>query len=341
MKQPKAIEGRGGDIVLYRTKDGRAVLDVRLERETVWLTQRQMAELFQKDTDTVGLHIRNAFKEGELDRDATTEESSVVQAEGGRNVRRSISFYNLDVVISVGYRVKSQRGTQFRIWATQVLRDHLLKGYTLNEKRLQVQVERLSELQAALDLMGRIIGGKAVTGTEAEGLLRVIADYSLALRLLDQYDHQELRLHGTTEAGQFVMTCDAARGAIARMAESAARAGGDLFGREKDKGLESAIGAVYQTFGGRDLYPSLEEKAAHLLYFVVKNHAFVDGNKRIGAFLFIWFLDANGLLYRKDGSKRLADNALVALTLLIAESKPAEKDTICKVVVNLVNRENL
>ncbi len=341
MTQPKAIGGRGGELVLYRTKDGRTTLDVRLDRETVWLTQKQMAELFRKDTDTVGLHIRNAFKEGELDRKATTEESSVVQMEGGREVRRRVNFYNLDVVISVGYRVKSKCGTQFRLWATQVLRDYILKGYTLNEKRLQAQVFRLSELQAAVDVMGRIIGERAVTGAEAEGLLRVITDYSLALRLLDQYDHQQLRLHGTTETVRFTITCEAARAAIVRMAQTMGPLAGGLFGQEKDKSLESAIGAVYQTFGGHDLYPSLEEKAAHLLYFLVKNHAFADGNKRIGAFLFLWFLDANGLLYRKDGGKRLADNALVALTLLIAESRPAEKDTICKVIVNLINRENL
>ena len=190
--------------------------------------------------------------------------------------------------------------------------------------------------------MARIIATKAVTGAETEGLLRVITDYSLALRLLDQYDHQQLRLHGTTAVtGGFVLTAEAARAAVARMAETADPSSGTLFGREKDSGLASAIGAVYQTFSGADLYPSLEEKAAHLLYFVVKNHAFVDGNKRIGAFLFIWYLDANALLYRQDGSKRLADNALVALTLLIAESKPAEKDVICKVIVNLINRDNL
>jgi len=202
-------------------------------------------------------------------------------------------------------------------------------------------VGRLSELQAAVDVMGRIITEKAITGVEAEALLRVIADYSLALRLLDQYDHQQLRLHGTTGVGRFELTYAAAMPAIARMGETMGSAAAGLFGLEKDKGLESALGAIYQTFGGRDLYPSVEEKAAHLLYFVVKNHAFVDGNKRIGAFLFIWFLDANGLLYRKDGSKRLADNALVALTLLIAASKAPEKDTLCKVVVNLINRENL
>lgn len=332
------IKGTGGEIVLYRTKDGRTAVDVHLEKDTIWLTQKNMAALFSTERSVVTKHIRNILKTKELVKDSVCAEFAHTAADGKTY---QTTCYNLDMVISVGYRVNSRRGTEFRIWATSVLRDHLLKGYTLNEKRLQAQVARLSELQAAVDVMGRIIAGKAITGTEAEGLLRVITDYSLALRLLDQYDHQQLRLHGTTEIGRFILTCEAARAAIGRMAETMRPLPAGIFGREKDRGLESAIGAVYQTFGGRDLYPSIEEKAAHLLYFVVKNHAFVDGNKRIGAFLFIWFLDANGLLYRKDGTKRLADNALVALTLLIAESKPAEKDTICKVIVNLINRENL
>ena len=249
-------------------------------------------------------------------------------------MKRSISFFNLEVIISVGYRVKSKRGTDFRIWATRTLRDHILKGYTVNERRLKAEVARLSELQDAVTLMGRILTENNVTGEEAQGLLKVITDYSLALQLLDQYDHQQLRLHGTTETSRFTLTCDAAMNAILEMKATMGDLAGGLFGLEKDKGLESAIGAVYQTFGSRDVYPSTEEKAAHLLYFVVKNHAFVDGNKRIAAFLFIWYLDANELLYRADGGKRLADNALVALTLLIAESKPSEKETICKVIVN-------
>jgi prophage maintenance system killer protein len=341
MTKPKAIEGRGGEIVLYRAKDGRAAVDVRLEQETVWLNLNQIAALFDRDKSVISRHLRNIFATKELDRGSTVAFFATVQEEGGHAVERRIECFNLDAILSVGYRVNSRRGTEFRIWATGVLKDHVLKGYTLNEKRLQAQVARLSELQAAVDVMGRILGEKAVTGAEAEGLLRVITDYSLALRLLDQYDHQQLRLQGITEAAGFVLTCEAARAGIARMAETMGPMAAGLFGSEKDKGLESALGAVYQTFGGRDLYLSIEEKAAHLLYFVVKNHAFVDGNKRIGAFLFIWFLDANGLLYRKDGSKRLADNALVALTLLIAESKPVEKETICKVIVNLINRENL
>ncbi len=338
MKRTTAIAGRGGEIILYRTKDGRTAVDVRLEQQTVWLNLNQMASLFGRDKSAISRHLRNIFVTKELKRGSVVAFFATTAADGKTY---QVEYFNLDAILSVGYRVNSRRGTEFRIWSNSVLKDHILQGYTLNEKRLQAHVARLSELQAAVDVMGRIIAGKAVTGTEAEGLLHVITDYSLALRLLDQYDHQQLRLHGTTEAGRFVMTCDAARGAIARMAANAASAGGNLFGREKDKGLESAIGALYQTFDGHDLYPSIEEKATHLLYFVVKNHAFVDGNKRIGAFLFIWFLDANGLLYRKDGSKRLADNALVALTLLIAESKPAEKETICKVIVNLINRENL
>ena len=329
------IKGTGGEIVLYRTKDGRTAVDVRLEKDTLWLVQKDMAALFSTERSVITKHINNIFQSGELHRESNVQKMHVSGSD------KPVAFYSLDAILSVGYRVNSRRGTEFRIWATQVLKDHILKGYTLNERRLQVQVSRLKELQQAVDLMGRIVSERTITGTEAEGLIKVITEYSLALRLLDQYDHQQLRLHGTTEVGRFILTCEASHSAIARMAETMGPAADGLFGHEKDKGLASAIGAIYQTFGGHDLYPSIEEKAAHLLYFVVKNHAFVDGNKRIGAFLFIWFLDGNGLLYRKDGTKRLADNALVALTLLIAESKPAEKDTICKVIVNLINRENL
>ena len=329
------------EIAIYRAKDGRAALVVSIRGDTIWLSLQQMADLFERDKSVISRHIRTIYATGELARGSTVAKTATVQNEGGRRVTREIEFFSLDMILSVGYRVNSRRGTEFRIWATSILKDHLIQGYTLNEKRLQAQITRFSELQAALDVMARVISEKAITGPEAEGLLRGITDYSLALRLLDQYDHQQLRLHATTEIGRFVLTCDAARAAIVRMAETMGALADGFFGREKDKGLESAIGAVYQTFGGRDLYPSIEEKAAHLLYFVVKNHAFVDGNKRIGAFLFIWFLDANGLLYREAGTKRLADNALVALTLLIAESRPTEKDTLCKVIVNLINRENL
>jgi prophage maintenance system killer protein len=329
-----------GEIVIYRTKDGRTALDVRLKQETLWLSLQQMADLFERDKSVVSRHIRNIFAAGELPLDPTVAKNATVQTEGGRRVERVIEYYNLDMILSVGYRVNSRRGTQFRIWATQILRDHLLKGYTVNEQRLRDQVARLKELQATVDLLGRVMQDRRLTGDEAEGLLKVVTDYSLALSLLDQYDHQQLAIRDTTSPTPFELTYDAAKTAIARMATQSGMHS-DLFGREKDESFKSSIGAVYQTFGGRELYPSIEEKAAHLLYFVVKNHSFVDGNKRIAAFLFVWFLDANRILYRADGTKRLADNALVALTLLIAESSPRDKDILIKVLVNLINRGNV
>ncbi len=335
MARAARIRGEGGDLVLYAT--GKTRLEVRLDEDTVWLSQLQLAELFGRDKSVISRHLNNVFKSRELERSSAVAFFATTAADGKTY---EVEHFNLDAILSVGYRVNSKQGTQFRIWATSVLRDHLVKGYTLNESRLRAEVEHLRELQAAVDVMGRVITGRQVSGTEAEGLLTVIADYSRALRLLDQYDHLQLGLTGTTESAAFALTYDDAIAGIRRMAAAMSPRPGDLFAREKDKGLASAIGAVYQTFDGRDLYPSVEEKAAHLLYFVVKNHAFVDGNKRIGAFLFIWFLDANGLLYRADGTKRLPDNALVALTLLIAESKPVDKETISRVIVNLINREN-
>ncbi len=335
---PGTVAGKGGEVILYQAKDGRTNLEVRLEQDTVWLTQAQMANLFDTERSVITKHINNILKSKELDRNSVCAKFAHAAADGKNYATQ---FYTLDMIISVGYRVNSKRGTQFRVWATQVLRDHILQGYTLNEQRLKAEVSRLSELHNAVDVMRRILAEKAVSGDEAQGLLKVITDYALALRLLDQYDHQQLRFHGTTETTRFVLTYETAMDAISRMQQTMGELTGGLFGREKDKGLAAAIGAVNQTFGGRDVYPSIEEKAAHLLYFVVKNHAFVDGNKRIAAFLFIWYLDSNRILYRADGGKRLADNALVALTLLIAESKPVEKDIICKVIVNLINRENL
>ena len=249
-----------------------------------------------------------------------------------------VDYYNLDAIISLGYRVNSRRGTQFRIWATQVLKDHIVKGYTVNEKRLRDENTRLKELQETVDLLGRIIDQRQLVGQEAEGLLKVVADYSQALKLLDDYDYSRLTIGDVTEQPRFAISYEAARSAIDKLASGI---DSTLFGREKDDSFKGSIGAIYQTFDGKEVYPSIEEKAAHLLYFVVKNHSFVDGNKRIAASLFLWFLDANGILYRKDGGKRIGDNALVALTLMIAESKSEEKDVIIKVVVNLINRKKL
>lgn len=323
-------------VVIYQSADGQAFLDVRLEQETVWLSQKQMAELLDKDTDTIGLHIRNIYKEGELEPDATTEESSVVQNEGNRKVRRKLKFYNLDVIISVGYRVKSQRGTQFRQWATRVLREHLVQGYTINQQRLEEQAQKLAEMQQAVELLSRTLEQQQLVNDLGKDVLKVIADYAYALDLLDRYDHGTLSIEKTSGTTDFVLDYKSANEIVLSMKGKFE----GLFGIEKDQGFKSAIGTIYQTFDGKELYPSAEEKAANLLYFIVKNHAFSDGNKRIAAALFIYFLNSNNILYRADGSKRLADNTLVALTLLIAESKPEEKDTIVKVVVNLINRCN-
>lgn len=332
-----------GEIVIYRTKDGKAALDVNLREETVWLSQVQMSELFAKDRRTISEHINNVFKGKELSKNRTIRKFRIVRQEGNRIVERDVDFYNLDVIISVGYRVKSQRGTQFRIWATQVLKDHILKGYSINEKRLQEQNTRLLELQKTVRLMQRVMEGRDLARDEATGLLQVITDYSYALSLLDQYDHQQLKIRHTTKKIPFILTYEAARRAIDKLGEQSRKKGQPvaLFGREKDQSFKGSLGAIYQTFEGKEVYASIEEKAAHLLYFVVKNHSFIDGNKRIGAFLFIWFLDTGGILYAGDGHKRIGDNTLVALTLMIAESSPEDKDIIIKVIVNLINRDNI
>ena len=336
MSEQKMTIANENSIVLYQTPDGTASLEVRLDHETVWLTQKQMAELFGKNSDTIGLHIRNIYKEGELTEEGTAEDSSVVQIEGQRHIRRPIRFYNLDVIISVGYRVKSQQGTRFRQWATKVLRDHIVKGYTVNEQRLKEEGARLLEMHRTVELLARTLESRELVSETGRDVLRVIGDYAYALTLLDRYDHGTLAIEETTGKALHVIEYDEAIDIVASMKGEF----DGLFGIEKDQGFKSALGAIYQTFGGNELYPSVEEKGANLLYFVVKNHAFSDGNKRIAAALFIYFLGMNGILYRPDGGKRLADNALVALTLLIAESRPEEKDTIVKVIVSLINRKN-
>ncbi len=323
-----------GEIIIYQTEDGQAKLDVRLEQETIWLSLDQIAVLFGRDKSVISRHLNNVFKSQELLRDSVVAKNATTASDGKTYM---VDYYNLDAIISVGYKVNSKRGTEFRIWATQVLKDHIVKGYTVNEKRIRDENARLKELQETVDLLGRIIDQRQLAGQEAEGLLKVVADYSQALKLLDDYDYSRLTIGDVTDKARFVITYEAARSAIDKLASSF---DSTLFGREKDDSFKGSIGAIYQTFDGKEVYPSIEEKAAHLLYFVVKNHSFVDGNKRIAASLFLWFLDANGILYRNDGGKRIGDNALVALTLMIAESRPEEKDVIIKVVVNLINRKN-
>ena len=321
-------------IVLYNNPEGRPLIDVRLDEDTVWLSQAQMSTLFEKDLRTVSEHLRNVFKEGELAESAVVRKFRITAADGKMY---NVSHYNLDVVISVGYRVKSRQGTRFRIWATRVLKDHLLRGYTFYEKRLIEQKQRWEEMQQTMGLLGRIIEKRVFSLDETDSLLQVIADYAKALDLLDDYDHQRLEspqgLQPSTNATQ--LTYEMGKEVIEQLRDNT-KGASDLFGREKDNGLHGALGAIYQSFEGQDLYPSIDEKAAHLLYFMVKNHAFVDGNKRIGAFFYLWFLRLHDALYRVDGNKRMSNSTLVALTLLIAESKPQEKPVMIKLILLLM-----
>ncbi len=326
------------DIKIYQSQDGQTEVQVRFEDETVWLSQKQMAQLFDKDTDTVGLHLKNIYKSGELDEISTTEDSSVVQLEGKRNVKRNVKFYNLDSIISVGYRVNSKRGIQFRIWANKILKEYLIKGFSINEKRLAQQNEQLKELQNSVKILGNALTFKALSNDESIGLLKIISDYAYALDILDQYDYQSLEIKNTSGKETFQLTYEEAINQI--MLAKKIHGNSDLFGHEKDDSFQSSVATIYQTFGGIDLYPSIEEKAANLLYFITKNHSFSDGNKRIAAFLFLYFMERNGILFDKNGNKRIADNTLVALTLMIAVSKPIEKDTMTKVIVNLINKNN-
>jgi len=273
-------------IVIYQASDSNTI-DVQLKEDTVWLSQRQMAALFNKDVDSISLHIRNIYKDGELEEAATTEESSVVQEEAGRNVRRKIKQYNLDMIISVGYRVKSQQGIQFRIWATNTLKEYLRKGYVLNEQKLKEKTEQLEELKKIVYLLRNVAEKQKLSSDEASGLLKVITDYTYALDILDRYDHQQLNIEGTADSQQFMATYEEAIKAIEDL--KIVFGGSSLFGNEKDDSFKGSIGTIYQSFGNVEFYPTIEEKAANLLYFVVKNHSFSDGNKRIAAYLFVWF----------------------------------------------------
>ncbi|MFH1507030.1 MAG: virulence protein RhuM/Fic/DOC family protein, partial [Candidatus Omnitrophota bacterium] len=315
MRNKAAKESLKGEIAIYRTKDRKVLLEVRLERETVWLTQKQIADLFTKDVRTVNEHIQNIFKERELKRKSVIRNFRITAADGKSY---ATNFYNLDVIISVGYRIKSSNGTRFRIWATNVIKKHLIDGYTINEQQLRQQAQKLLALRQAVKLIGSIKEHKQLEYKEAIGLLEVISDYNYALGLLDDYDYKRLKLGKTSKDEKFTLSYEWAIEAVNKLKRKIGGSG--LFGAERDKSFKSSIQSIYQAFDGKSLYPSVEEKAANLLYFIVKNHSFVDGNKRIAASIFLWFLEKNGALYKKDGSKRIADNALVALTLMIAES---------------------
>ena len=323
-------------IIIYQTEDGQTQIDVRMENETVWLTQAQMAELFQTDRTSIVRHINNIYKVEELDRESTCAKIAQVQIEGKRTVKRSVPYFNLDMIISVGYRVNSKRGVKFRQWANKVLKDYLVKGYAVNDR---IRKEQIGELRQLVSMIGRTIQNQTLlSNDETNALFEVVTDYTYALDTLDNYDYERLTIDKTTKEEPFHATYENAMETINGLREKFGSSA--LFGNEKDDSFKSSIGQIYQTFGGEELYPSVEEKAAMLLYLVTKNHSFSDGNKRIAATLFLWFLNNNHILYRKDGSKRIADNTLVALTLMIAESKTEEKDVMVKVVVNLINQRN-
>ncbi len=315
------------ELVLYTSADGTVRLDVQFEQETIWLSLNQLADLFERDKSVISRHLRNIYQEGELDRQATVAKNATVQKESGRSVVRDIEYYNLDAVISVGYRVNSKRGTEFRIWATNVLRQHLVEGYTANEKRLKA-------LKQTLKLASDISARKALTGDEASILLQIVSEYAAALDLLDDYDHQRVTIGRASRRQAKPVTYAEVMDLIAVMRQKFGTSA--VFGKEKDQSLHSSLNAVMQSFDGKDVYPSVEEKAAHLLYFMVKNHSFVDGNKRIAAAVFLRFADKNGLLRDREGGKRIADNALVAMTLMIAESRAQEKAVITAMLTNLI-----
>lgn len=317
-------------IIIYQTDDDQTQIDVRLENETVWLTTQQMAMLFDREESNIRRHVINVFKEGELKKENNVHFLHV------NGVKKPVPFYNLDVIISVGYRVKSQRGVQFRQWANRVLKQYLIKGYAINER---LRHEQISELRQLVQVVSRTLQHREQENTiETQDLLDVVVDYTYALDTLDNYDYERLTIDQTTKVASFHATYENAMEQIQRLRDKFGAS--VLFGNEKDDSFKSSIGQIYQTFDGDELYPSVEEKAAMLLYLVTKNHSFSDGNKRIAATLFLWFLNNNKILYNSDGSKRIADSTLVALTLMIAESKTEEKDVMVKVVVNLINQRN-
>ena len=321
-------------IVIYQTEDGQTQVDVRLENETVWLTQKQIAELFGTKRPAITKHLKNIYTSEELDENSTC---SILEHMGNDGKQTySTKYYNLDVILSVGYRVNSKNATRFRQWANKVLKQYLIKGYAVNER---MRKEQIGELRQLVGMLGRTIQSQPLLSTdETNALFEVVTDYTYALDTLDNYDYERLTINKTTKEEPFHATYENAMEAINGLREKFG--GSVLFGNEKDDSFKSSIGQIYQTFGGEELYPSVEEKAAMLLYLVTKNHSFSDGNKRIAATLFLWFLNNNHVLYYPDGSKRIADSTLVALTLMIAESRTEEKDVMVKVVVNLINKNN-
>lgn len=329
---------KNNQIFIYQTEDGLAQVDVRIKDEMIWLTRQQIATLFGRDYKTISKHINNALKE-ELEgsvvvaKFATTTQHGAIE---GKTQTHEIDYFNLEVITSVGYRVKSKRGVQFRQWANSVLKQYLIKGYAVNER---IRKEQIGELRQLVGMLGRTIQNRPlISNDETNALFDVVKDYTYALDTLDNYDYERLTINKTTKVESFHASYENAMEAINELKDKFGSS--VLFGNEKDESFKSSIGQIYQTFDGVELYPSIEEKAAILLYLVTKNHSFSDGNKRIAATLFLWFLNGNRILYYPDGRKRIADSTLVALTLMIAESRTEEKDVMVKVVVNLINKDS-
>ena len=325
----------GGEILIYKSAAG-PKLEVHLERETIWLTQKQIADLFSVNVPAISKHIRNIYTEGELPQKATVSKMETVQTEGKRSIERNVDFYNLDMILSVGYRVNSKNATQFRIWATKTLKQHLVQGYTINEKRLFEEKIKLQKLQETIAFLQQKSRAKLLKGQEKE-IINLLADYSKTLTILEEYDKSKLKQIGEGKA-VFVLSYEKCQKIIFELKRElmVKKEAGDLFGAERGGSFESIVKNLYQTFGGKQLYVNLEAKAAHLLYLVIKDHPFSDGNKRTGAFLFVYFLDANNCLFRKNGERKINDNALAALALLIAESDPKEKDQMIALITQLL-----
>ena len=324
-------------IEIYTANDGQTQIEIRLEQDTLWLTQAQMATLFDKDSDTIGLHLKNIYDEGELDAAATTEQSSIVRQEGQRQVRRNLRFYNLDAIISVGYRVNSKKGTQFRMWATQRLREYLVQGYAINEQRFD---KNAAELQSALNLIKKTAQSPELNTDEGRGLVEVISRYTQTFLWLQRYDEGLLDDPAGQAGGILPSTTDAMATLNQLKAQLMDRGEAtDLFAKPRGDGLDSILATLEQTVFGESAYPTIESKAAHLLYFVVKNHVFTDGNKRSGAFLFVDFLHRNQRLLNSKGDTVINDTGLAALTLLVAESDPKQKDTLIRLIMNMLSLE--
>ncbi len=322
-------------VLLYQTADGRTNLDVRLQADTVWLSQSQLADLFNRDQSVISRHVKATFTEGELDQTSNMQKMHIASAD------KPTTFYSLDVIISVGYRVKSPQGTQFRTWANRVLKEHLISGYTLNENRLKQQQQRILDIQQTLLQFQQSVDNEELSGAEAKGLLNLVTEYAKTFSLLNQFDTDEVETTGLGEAVEYELDYEEALTAVGKLKHElmAKHEASDLFGKIRDDGFRGILGSVSQTFGGEYVYPTIEEQAANLLYFIIKNHPFADGNKRIGAFMFVWFLTKNGHHLKHNGTLKINENALVALALLVAQSDPATKDLMVRLMMNLIKTD--